>query len=133
MDRPGEIGRFAVLALTAFISNAVSTFEVFGFSAKGWFACLIGAAIIGSLILWVMWGRSDVGRLFATIWIAFHVGARVAGYAIALFTRLPTTMDAVSHAFSIAAILLDSAGLFYLWSRASTAWLRAGGEPPDRP
>ena len=133
MDRPWEIGRFAALALAAFIANAISTFEVFGFSAKGWLASLIGAAIIGSLILWVIWGRSDVGRLFATVWIAFHVGARLAGYATALLTHLPTRMDAVSHAFSIAAILLDSAGLFYLWSRASTAWLRAGRDPPDRP
>lgn len=131
MDRPREIGRFAALALTAFILNAVSTLEVFGFSAKGWLASLIGAAIVGGLILWVVLGRSAVGRLVATIWIAFRIGANLAGYAMILFTHVATTVGLAAHALSIAAILFDGMGLFYLWSRASTAWLQSGAE--DRP
>jgi hypothetical protein len=124
------MGRFAALALTAFILNAVSTLEAFGFSAKGWLAALIGAAIIGGLILWVVVGRSAVGRLVATVWIAFRVGANLAGYAMILFTHVATTMGPASHVLSIAAILIDGAGLFYLWLRASTAWLQA--RPGDR-
>ena len=131
MGRPREIGRFAALALTAFILNAASTLEVFGFSAKGWLASLIGAAIIGGLILWVVLGRSAVGRLVATIWVAFRIGANLAGYAMILVTHVATTMGLAAHALSIAAILFDCAGLFYLWSRASTAWLQTA--PGDRP
>lgn len=131
MDRPREIGRFVALALSALISNIASTLLTFGLAGNAWLGCILGAAITGGLVLWVLVGRSLIGRLFATIWIAFHVGANLAAYAWLLSTHGETRMGPAAHVFNIAASLIDSVGLFYLWSRASTAWLQAGAG--DRP
>jgi hypothetical protein len=127
MHRPRKIRRFAALALSALICNVASTLLTFGLAGNAWLGCIFGAAITGALVLWVLVGRSLVGRLFATIWIAFHIGANLAAYAWLLSTHSQTGMGPAAHVFNIAASLIDGVGLFYLWSRGSTDWLQAGG------
>jgi len=124
MDKPREIGRFAALALTACLINVFSTLLVLDFARKGWLATAMGAAIAIGLILWVVLGRSLVARLLLTIWLAFGIGAGLAGYAMILSTHNIAAMSPLVHAMSLITMVFNGAALFFLWKRASTAWLQ---------
>jgi uncharacterized membrane protein len=124
MQKPREIGRFAALALTACLINVVSTLMVLNFARRGWLATAIGAGIVIGLILWVAVGRSLMARLVLTIWLAFGVGAGIAGYAMILVTHSHVTMSPLVHALSVATIALNCVALFFLWSKPSTSWLQ---------
>lgn len=124
MGKPREISRFATLALIACLINLVSTLTVLDFARQAWLASGLGAAIAIGFILWVALGRSLIGRLIVTIWLAFGIGAGLAGYAMMLAAHRPTAMGPLLHVLSVVTILLNCVALFFLWSRPSTAWLR---------
>jgi len=125
MDRPREIGRFAALALAACLINVVSTLLAVNFAPKGILAAGIGASIAIGLILWVALGRSLVGRIVLTIWLAFGIGAGLASYVLILIAHRIGAMSPEVHGLSLVTILLNCIALFFLWQRGSTAWLQA--------
>ena len=124
MERPREINRFAALAVAACLLNGASTLIVFHFAQKGWLGSGLGAAITIGLILWVVLARGLISRVVITIWLAFGIGAGLTAYALMLHAHRLGAMSPMIHAMSLATILLNAVALFFLWKRASTAWLQ---------
>lgn len=124
MQKPPAIIRFASLAAAACLINVVTTLIVLDFARKGWLGTGLGAAITLGLILWIVLGRSLIGRLILTIWLAFGIGAGLTAYVMMLYTHRLGAMSPMIHALSVATILLNGLALFFLWTRVSTAWMQ---------
>jgi hypothetical protein len=123
MDRPREIRRFRMLALTACLINVATTLIVLNFAVGSLAGAAIGAAISIGLILWISRGRSLIGRVLLTIWLAIGIVGAVASYALILFSYHQTTMSPAVNGLSLISLALNCAALVFLWSRAATAWL----------
>ena len=131
MDRPREIRRFAMLAVTACLINVCTTLIVMDFGAGSLAGSAIGAAISIGLILWITHGRKLIGRIMLTIWLGFGVVIAIAGYGRMIVTHSGSSMSPAVNGLSLISLALNCAALLFLWSRASTRWLAA--KPPVAP
>jgi hypothetical protein len=77
------------------------------------------------LILWVLLGRSKIGRVVLTIWLAFVVGSGIASFGILLAMHRLGTMAPGVRVLSLITIAGYIFALYFLWSRPSTAWIDA--------
>ena len=130
VDRPREIGRFEALALIGCLVDVVATLIAVHLAAKGVLSAVVGSAIALALILWVSRGRSLIGRIMLTIWLALGIIADIAGYALVLTGGHFGNTNLLLLALSLAGFGLNCAALFFAWAPASTVWLRI---KPSRP
>ena len=124
MDRPQQIFRFAGLALAASLINALSTVAFLNAGPAGLIGSTIGFAIVAALVFWVWRGRSALGRLALTVWLAFGVGASLAGFGLMLFSAHAVELGKSVHVLGMIAVMLNLGALACLWSRPATAWLQ---------
>jgi len=124
VDRPRAIGRFEALALMACLVDIIATLAAVHLASKGVLSAVVGSAIAFALILWVSRGRSLIGRIFLTIWLALGIIADIAGYALLLTGGNFGNTNLILLALSLAGFALNCAALFFAWAPASTAWLR---------
>lgn len=124
MEKPREIEWFAVAGVIACLANAGATLLMMDFSPRALMSALISVAIVVGLILWVRLMRSTIGRIVATIWLAFITGAAIASYAILLAQQRTAVMSPIVHALSVVVIAANCLALYFLWRRPSTAWLQ---------
>ena len=123
MDKPQEIGRFAVLAIAACLINAASALFLINLSGPQRIATPIVALILIAVILAVVFVRSSIARLLFTVWLVYGFGRALMSYGRILFggehAAQPLTIVA-----SLIAILLNLGALFFLWSRVASQWLQ---------
>ena len=124
MEKPQEIDRFAGMAVLACLVNAVATMLVAQLAPRAVFGGLIGAAIVIGLVLWVRLGRSAIGRVVVTIWLAFITGAALASYVFLLVQHRTSLMSPTVHVLSLITILSNCFALYFLWTKAAGAWLK---------
>ncbi len=123
MARPSEINRFATMAVLACLVNAVATLQVMGLAPRAVAGALLGVAIVVGLVLWVRQRRSAIGRVMATIWLAFLTGASLASYAVLLVQHRAFLMSPTVHVLSLITIVSNCFALYFLWTKAAGAWL----------
>jgi len=124
VDRPRAIGRFEALALMACLVDIIATLAAVHLATKGVLSAVVGSAIAFALILWVSRGRSLIGRIMLTIWLALGIIADIASYALLLAGGNFGNTNLLLLALSLAGFGLNCAALFFVWAPASTAWLR---------
>jgi len=124
MERPQQIFRFAGLALAASLINALSTVAFLNAGPAGLIGSAIGFGIVAALVAWIWRGQSLLGRLALTIWLAFGVGASLAGFGLMLFSDHAVELRKGVHVLGMIAVLLNLGALAYLWSGPATAWLQ---------
>ena len=131
MEKPQEIDRFATLAVLASLVNAIATMLVAHLAPRAVFGGLIGMVIVIGLVLWVRLGRSAIGRVVVTIWLAFITGAALASYAFLLVQHRVSLMSPTVHVLSLITILSDCFALYFLWTTPVSAWLSRAGKAGD--
>jgi len=124
MDRPRDIGRFAVLAAIACLVNAGATLLLVDFNLRAGAGSALGVAIVLGLVAWVVLARSLIARVILTIWLAFLTGAGIASYGLLIAQHRTSVMNPAVHALSLVTILANILALYFLWTAASTAWLQ---------
>ena len=133
MEKPQEISRFAILAVVASLTNSTATSVLTQFTTRGLVGAAVGVAIIVGLVVWIVKGRSAIGRLLLTVWLAFGVGASLASTAYLLIVHRTDVMGPAVQTMSLFTMMANCVALIFLWSRASTAWLQKQPEPSERP
>jgi uncharacterized membrane protein len=128
VDKPREIDRFATMAVLACVVNAFATLLMMGFAPRAVAGALIGVAIVVGLVLWVRQRRSVIGRVVVTIWLAFLTGAALASYAVLLVQHRASLMSPTVHVMSLITIVSNCFALYFLWTRAASAWLNQAGK-----
>lgn len=128
MERPRDIEFFAVTGVIACLANAGASMVMMDFSPRVLMSALLSVAIVVGLVLWVRLARSTIGRLVATIWLAFVTGAAIASYAILLVQHRAAVMSPVVHALSLFMIAANCLALYFLWREPSTAWLQKNAD-----
>jgi hypothetical protein len=133
MERPQQINRFATCAVLASLINFAGTSLLADGAARALIGAAMGVVLILGLVAWTVRGRSAIGRLALTIWLAFGIGASLASYAYLLATHMATIMSPGVQALSLLATVANIVALTFLWSRPATAWLQKQPEPSERP
>lgn len=133
MNRPQEIGRFATFAVVASLINFAATLLLADFATRALIGAAMGAALVIVLMTWTVKGRSVIGRLVITVWLAFGIGGSLASYAYLLATHMAAIMSPGVQALSLLATVANIVALLFLWSPAATAWLQKQREPSKRP
>lgn len=124
MDRPPEIRRFASFGGVACLVNAAATMLLMDFNRRAVLGGLISVALVIGMILWVTLGRSALGRVAVTIWLAFITGSGLGSYALLLAGHRLAAMDPALHVFSLVTIAANCLALYFLWTATATAWLQ---------
>jgi len=133
MEKPREIARFAILVVIASLINFAATAMLSHFASRGLIGASLGIAIIVGLTAWIVKGRSAIGRLVLTIWLAFGIGSSTASYIYLLVVHRADVMSPSVQTLSLITIVANCFALILLWSRASSAWLQKQPEPSERP
>jgi len=128
MERPQEIGRFAVIAVVACLVNASATLVLMDFNFRAAAGSGIGVAIVVGLVAWVLLARSAIARVILTIWLAFITGAAIASYVVLIVQHRIWAMNMMVHVLSLITIAANIFALYFLWTAHSTAWLNSGDE-----
>jgi len=133
MGRPAEIDRFAAIAVGGSLVNALATALAAHFATRALIAVPMGVVIVLGLVAWVMRGRSRVGRLALTVWLAFGLGATLASYVFLLVRHQTGLMSPAVQTLSLVTVVANCFALLFLWSRNATAWLQGSAESPQQP
>ena len=133
MGRPREIDRFAGIAVGASLANAFGTLLAAQFATRALIAAPVGIIIILGLVAWIARGRSRVGRLALTVWLAFGLGATLASYIFLLVRHRTGIISPAVQALSLVTMIANCSALVFLWSRNATAWLLGPAESPQQP
>lgn len=123
MEKPREIDRFATMAVLACVVNAVATLHMVGLAPRAAAGASLGVAIVVGLALWVRQRRSVIGRVVVTIWLAFLTGAALASYAVLLVQHRASLMSPTVHVLSLITIVSNCFALYFLWTKAASAWI----------
>jgi len=133
MEKPQQIIRFATFALVASLINFTATAVLTQFTTRGLVGAAIGVFIVVGLVAWIIKGRSAIGRLILTVWLAFGVGASLATYVYMLVAHHTDLMGPGVQTLSLVTTAANIAALIFLWSSASSEWLRKQPEPSEQP
>jgi len=133
MGRPAAINRFAAIAVGASLVNAFGTMSAAQFVTRALIAAPLGIVIVAGLVGWIVRGRSRVGRLALTVWLAFGLGATLASYAFLLIQHRTGIMSPMVQTLSLVSMVANCFALFFLWSRNASAWLEELTELPQQP
>jgi hypothetical protein len=133
MGRPREINRFAAIAVGASMVNAFGTVSAAQFTTRALIAAPLGILIVAGLVGWIIQGRSRIGRLVLTVWLAFGLGATLASFLFLLVRHQTGLMSPVVQVVTLLTVIANCFALFFLWSHAATAWLQESAEMPGQP
>jgi hypothetical protein len=124
VERPRQIGRFEAFALSACAIDIVATLTAIHRVPKGILSAVVGSVIAVLLILWVSRGRSLIGRIALTIWLALGIIANIATYTAIVSAGRLAHPNPTLLALSLIGFTLNIVALVFAWSPASTSWLR---------
>jgi hypothetical protein len=124
MEKPREIVRFATLTVVASLINFAATALATQFTSHALVGAAVGIAIIVGLTGWIVKGRSAIGRVVLTIWLAFGIGSTLASYVYLAVTHRIDVMSPGVQTLSLISMVANGFALFFLWARASTSWLQ---------
>jgi len=133
MGKPAEINRFAAIAVGASLVNAFGTMAAAHFATRALIAAPVSIVIVAGLAAWIMRGRSRIGRIVLTVWLAFGLGATLASYVFLLVRHQTGLMSPLVQTTTLITMAANCFALLFLWSRNATAWLQGVTELPQQP